>query len=136
MSALSAARRVRARFISFGFWTSAVAFVVIEGDALLDQSEIGHASTLFMLGTACLAAAACLGLFAIITMSVLIQVGVFKVTKWRTGKPFRVFKIAPLQHHFEQVGWAETTIVVRFWLIAGMFVALGLGIFYVAWFPK
>ncbi len=53
-----------------------------------------------------------------------------------TGKPYRVFKIAPLQHHFEQVGWAETTIVVRFWLIAGMFVALGLGIFYVGWFPK
>jgi phospho-N-acetylmuramoyl-pentapeptide-transferase len=76
------------------------------------------------------------GLFVIITMSVVIQVGVFKATKWRTGKPFRVFKIAPLQHHFEQVGWAETTIVVRFWLIAGMFVALGLGIFYVAWFPK
>ena len=76
------------------------------------------------------------GLFVIITMSVVIQVGVFKVTKFKTGKPFRVFKIAPLQHHFEQVGWAETTIVVRFWLIAGMFVALGLGIFYVAWFPK
>src|SRR5487761_1542469 len=76
------------------------------------------------------------GLFVIITLSVVIQVGVFKVTKFKTGKPFRVFKIAPLQHHFEQVGWAETTIVVRFWLIAGMFVALGLGIFYVAWFPK
>ena len=76
------------------------------------------------------------GLFVIITMSVVIQVGVFKVTKFKTGKPFRVFKIAPLQHHFEQVGWAETTIVVRFWLIAGMFVALGLGIFYVSWFPR
>jgi phospho-N-acetylmuramoyl-pentapeptide-transferase len=76
------------------------------------------------------------GLFVIITMSVVIQVGVFKVTKYKSGKPFRVFKIAPLQHHFEQVGWAETTIVVRFWLIAGMFVALGLGIFYVGWFPK
>jgi phospho-N-acetylmuramoyl-pentapeptide-transferase len=71
------------------------------------------------------------GLFVIITMSVVIQVGVFKVTKFKTGKPYRVFRIAPLQHHFEQVGWAETTIVVRFWLIAGMFVALGLGIFYV-----
>ena len=76
------------------------------------------------------------GLFVIITMSVVIQVGVFKVTRWRTGKPYRVFRMTPLQHHFEQVGWAETTIVVRFWLIAGMFVALGLGIFYVAWFPK
>ena len=76
------------------------------------------------------------GLFVIITMSVVIQVSVFKATKFKTGKPYRVFRMAPLQHHFEQVGWAETTIVVRFWLIAGMFVALGLGIFYVAWFPK
>ncbi len=70
------------------------------------------------------------GLFVIITLSVVIQVGSFKLT----GK--RVFRMAPLQHHFELAGWAETTIVVRFWLIAGMFVALGLGIFYVGWFPK
>ena len=69
------------------------------------------------------------GLFVIITMSVVIQVGSFKL------RHKRVFKMAPLQHHFELVGWAETTIVVRFWLIAGMFVAGGLGIFYVAWFP-
>jgi phospho-N-acetylmuramoyl-pentapeptide-transferase len=76
------------------------------------------------------------GLFVIVTLSVVIQVGVFKVTKFRGGKPYRVFRMAPLQHHFEQLGWAETTIVVRFWLIAGMFVAAGLGIFYVGWFPK
>jgi hypothetical protein len=61
------ARRVRGRFISFGFWTSVATFVVIEGDAILDQSEIGHASSLFMFGTACLAAAACIALFAIVT---------------------------------------------------------------------
>jgi phospho-N-acetylmuramoyl-pentapeptide-transferase len=76
------------------------------------------------------------GLFVIITLSVAIQVSVFKVSKLKTGRPIRVFRMAPLQHHFEQVGWAETTIVVRFWLIAGIFVALGLGIFYVGWFPK
>jgi phospho-N-acetylmuramoyl-pentapeptide-transferase len=76
------------------------------------------------------------GLFVIIVMSDVIQIGVFKITKLRTGRPVRVFRMAPLQHHFELVGWAETTIVVRFWLIAGMFVALGLGIFYVGWFPK
>jgi phospho-N-acetylmuramoyl-pentapeptide-transferase len=70
------------------------------------------------------------GLFVIITMSVVIQVGSYKLRRKR------VFKMAPLQHHFELVGWAETTIVVRFWLIAGMFVAAGLGIFYVGWFPK
>ena len=66
------------------------------------------------------------GLFVIITLSVVIQVGSFKLT----GR--RVFRMAPLQHHFELVGWAETTIVVRFWIIAGICVALGLGIFYVA----
>ena len=51
------------------------------------------------------------GLFVIITLSVIIQVGSFKMT----GK--RVFRMAPLQHHFELLGWAETTIVIRFWLI-------------------
>jgi len=70
------------------------------------------------------------GLFVIITLSVIIQVGSFKMT----GR--RVFKMAPLQHHFELIGWAETTIVVRFWLIAGLFVALGLGIFYIEWLPS
>jgi phospho-N-acetylmuramoyl-pentapeptide-transferase len=70
------------------------------------------------------------GLFVIITLSVMIQVGSFKLT----GR--RVFKMAPLQHHFELIGWAETTIVIRFWLIAGLFVAFGLGIFYVEWLPS
>jgi phospho-N-acetylmuramoyl-pentapeptide-transferase len=67
------------------------------------------------------------GLFVLITLSVMIQVGSFKLT----GK--RVFRMAPLQHHFELMGWAETTIVVRFWLIAGIFVALGLCVFYIEW---
>jgi len=70
------------------------------------------------------------GLFVIITMSDVIQVGYFKMTRRR------VFKMAPLQHHFEMLGWAETTIVIRFWLISGLCVALGLGIFYVAWLPR
>jgi phospho-N-acetylmuramoyl-pentapeptide-transferase len=69
------------------------------------------------------------GLFVIIAMSVIVQVGSFKMT----GR--RVFRMAPLQHHFELLGWEETTIVIRFWLIAGLFVALGLGIFYVEWLP-
>jgi phospho-N-acetylmuramoyl-pentapeptide-transferase len=69
------------------------------------------------------------GLFVVIILSVIIQVGSFKMT----GR--RVFRMAPLQHHFELLGWAETTIVVRFWLIAGLFIAAGLGIFYVAWLP-
>jgi phospho-N-acetylmuramoyl-pentapeptide-transferase len=69
------------------------------------------------------------GLFVIITLSVVIQVGSFKLT----GK--RVFRMAPLQHHFELIGWAETTIVIRFWMLAGLFIALGLGIFYIEWLP-
>jgi len=70
------------------------------------------------------------GLFVVIARSVIIEVGSFKMT----GR--RVFRMAPLQHHFELLGWAETTIVIRFWLICGLFVALGLGIFYVEWMPK
>lgn len=70
------------------------------------------------------------GLFVLITLSVIIQVGFFKLTRRR------VFKMAPLQHHFELSGWAETTIVIRFWIIAALAVALGLGIFYVEWMPK
>jgi len=67
------------------------------------------------------------GLFAIITLSVIIQVGSFKLTRRR------VFRMAPLQHHFELVGWAEVTIVTRFWIVASLFVGLGLGIFYSEW---
>lgn len=63
-------------------------------------------------------------LFVIITMSVIIQVGFFKMT----GR--RVFRMAPLQHHFELAGWGEVTIVIRFWIIAGIGVATGLGLFY------
>jgi phospho-N-acetylmuramoyl-pentapeptide-transferase len=84
---------------------------VLAGLAIVSRTEL----LLILLG----------GLFIVITLSVVIQVGSFKLT----GK--RVFRMAPLQHHFELAGWAETTIVVRFWLIAGMLVALGLAIFYV-----
>jgi phospho-N-acetylmuramoyl-pentapeptide-transferase len=70
------------------------------------------------------------GLFVVIALSVILQVGSYKMI----GR--RVFRMAPLQHHFELLGWAETTIVIRFWLIAGLFVALGLGIFYIEWVPK
>ncbi|CAB5240711.1 unannotated protein [freshwater metagenome] len=68
------------------------------------------------------------GLFVIITGSVIIQTLYFKITG---GK--RVFKMAPLQHHFELLGWGEVTIVLRFWIIAGLGVALGLGLFYAQW---
>jgi phospho-N-acetylmuramoyl-pentapeptide-transferase len=68
------------------------------------------------------------GLFAIITLSVILQVGYFKATG---GK--RLFRMAPLHHHFELLGWAEVTIVIRFWIISGICVATGLGLFYAEW---
>jgi phospho-N-acetylmuramoyl-pentapeptide-transferase len=67
------------------------------------------------------------GLFVLITLSVIIQVSSFRMT----GK--RVFKMAPLQHHFELKGWSEVLIVVRFWIIQGLCVAVGLGLFYAGW---
>ena len=68
------------------------------------------------------------GLFVIISASVILQVVYFKLTG---GK--RIFKMAPLQHHFELMGWGEVTIVLRFWIIAGLCVAAGLGLFYAQW---
>ena len=71
------------------------------------------------------------GLFVIITMSVLIQTVYFKLSG---GK--RVFKMAPLHHHFELIGWEQITIVIRFWIIGGLSVAAGLGLFYAQWVAK
>lgn len=68
------------------------------------------------------------GLYVMETMSDILQVGYFKATK---GK--RLFKMAPIHHHFELLGWAEVTVVTRFWIIAGLCVAVSLAIFYAEW---
>jgi phospho-N-acetylmuramoyl-pentapeptide-transferase len=73
------------------------------------------------------------GIFVIVTGSVVIQRVFFKITKWRTGTGKRVFLMSPLHHHFELKGWAEITIVVRFWIIASLCVISGVGLFYVEW---
>jgi phospho-N-acetylmuramoyl-pentapeptide-transferase len=85
----------------------------IAGLAILSRTEL----LLILIG----------GLFVIVTLSVIIQVGSYKLT----GK--RVFRMAPLQHHFELLGWAEATIVIRFWIIAGLSVGAALGVFYYEW---
>ncbi|MFQ5947246.1 MAG: phospho-N-acetylmuramoyl-pentapeptide-transferase [Acidimicrobiia bacterium] len=64
------------------------------------------------------------GLYVIITLSVILQVGSYRMF----GR--RIFKMAPLHHHFELKGWPETTVIVRFWILAGISVAVGLGLFY------
>ncbi len=70
------------------------------------------------------------GLFAVVTLSGIIQTGWFKYTRRRTGTGRRVFKMSPIHHHFELSGWQEITIIVRFWIIAGLAVAFGTGLFY------
>ena len=64
------------------------------------------------------------GLFVAEALSVMIQVAHFK----RTGK--RVFLMAPLHHHFEKKGWSETKVVIRFWIISGVFAAIGFSLFF------
>ena len=85
----------------------------IAGLAILTRTEI----LLVLLG----------GLFLVITMSVVLQVAGFKLTRKR------LFRMAPLQHHFEMLGWHEITIVIRFWIVAGLGVAGGLAAFYAEW---
>ena len=71
---------------------------------------IRHEIVLFIMG----------GIFVLETVSVILQVGYFKLT----GK--RIFRMAPIHHHYEQLGWAEQTIVIRFWIIAVILALIGL----------
>ena len=70
------------------------------------------------------------GLFVLETTSVIMQVIAFR------GFRRRIFKMAPLHHHFELGGWPEFTVIVRFWIIAGLAAALGLGLFYAEFLSK
>ena len=71
------------------------------------------------------------GMFVLETVSVVLQVGFFKLSKGR-----RIFRMAPLHHHFEMLGWEQVTVVIRFWIITGLFVATGLGVFYAEWVAR
>ncbi|WP_370248659.1 phospho-N-acetylmuramoyl-pentapeptide-transferase [Nocardioides sp.] len=73
------------------------------------------------------------GVFVMETVSVMLQVGTFKITKRTTGTGRRLFRMAPLHHHFEMLGWEQITVVIRFWIITGILVAAGLGLFYAEW---
>ena len=83
---------------------------LLAGIAILSRTEL----LLVVLG----------GLFVVETLSVILQIGFFKLTRKR------VFNMAPIHHHFELAGWVENTVIVRFWIIAGLAVAFGLGLFY------
>jgi phospho-N-acetylmuramoyl-pentapeptide-transferase len=64
------------------------------------------------------------GLFVVETLSVIVQVGAFRLFQRR------VFRMAPIHHHFELLGWPETTVIIRFWILAGMLTALAMGFYY------
>jgi len=67
------------------------------------------------------------GLFVVEALSVVLQVAVFRTSRRR------LFRMAPFHHHFELAGWAETTVIIRFWLLGGICCMLGLGLFYSDW---
>lgn len=64
------------------------------------------------------------GLYVVETVSVMLQIASYRIAHRR------VFKMAPIHHHFELMGWPETTVIIRFWIIAGALTAFGLGLFY------
>jgi phospho-N-acetylmuramoyl-pentapeptide-transferase len=64
------------------------------------------------------------GLFVLETLSVILQVASFRLMRRR------IFRMAPIHHHFELLGWPETTVIIRFWILAGLFTSLALGAFY------
>jgi len=66
------------------------------------------------------------GIFVVEALSVMLQVSYFKYTKKRFGEGRRLFKMAPLHHHFEKSGWKETQVVVRFWIITMLLCLIGL----------
>jgi len=66
------------------------------------------------------------GIFVVEALSVIVQVSWFKYTKKKFGAGRRLFKMAPLHHHFEKIGWKETQVVVRFWIITMLLCLVGL----------
>jgi phospho-N-acetylmuramoyl-pentapeptide-transferase len=67
------------------------------------------------------------GVFVWELLSVVIQVGYFKATRSRYGEGRRFFLMAPIHHHFQKLGWPETKIVLRFWILSLIFALAGLG---------
>ena len=66
------------------------------------------------------------GIFVVEALSVMVQVSYFKYTKKKYGQGRRILRMAPLHHHFEKIGWPETQVVVRFWIITMLLCLVGL----------
>jgi phospho-N-acetylmuramoyl-pentapeptide-transferase len=125
------AAAIAAACIGFLWWNAKPARIIM-GD--VGSLAIGGAlAGLAIMSRTELLMAVIAGLFVLETLSVLVQMSYFKLTKRLTGTGRRVFRIAPVHHHFEHLGWDEVTVVIRFWIIGGICVAAGLGIFYASW---
>ena len=111
--------------LGFLWWNAAPAKIFM-GDAG-SQALGGGLAAMALLTNTHLLLVVLGGLYVVVTLSVIIQVFSFRVF----GR--RVFRMAPIHHHFELKGWAETTVIVRFWILAGIMVAIGVGIFYADW---
>ena len=108
--------------LGFLWWNAAPAKIIM-GDTG-SQALGGATAALALLTNTHLLLAVLGGLYVLETASVILQVVSFR------GFGKRIFRMAPLHHHFELKGWPETTVIIRFWILAGLFVALGLGLFY------
>lgn len=125
LSALDLARFAAAMAgasLGFLWWNTAPARIFM-GD-VGSQSLGGGLAALALLTNTHLLLPILGGLFVFETVTVILQIASFRIF----GK--RIFRIAPIHHHFERVGWPETTIIVRFWILSALGVAAGLGIFY------
>lgn len=125
------ATAITAACIGFLWWNAKPARIIM-GD--VGSLAIGGAlAGLAIMSRTELLMAVIAGLFVLETLSVLLQMSYFKLSRRLTGTGRRIFRIAPIHHHFEHLGWEEVTVVIRFWIIGGIFVATGLGIFYASW---
>ena len=116
------AAALAAAALGFLWWNAAPAKIIM-GDTG-SQALGGAMAALALLTNTHLLLAVLGGLYVVETTSVILQVISFR--GW--GK--RIFRMAPIHHHFELKGWPETTVIIRFWIISALFVALALGIFY------
>jgi phospho-N-acetylmuramoyl-pentapeptide-transferase len=111
--------------IGFLWWNAAPARIIM-GDT--GSLAIGAAlSGLALLTNTQLLLPIIGGLFVFETLSVIIQVFAFRVFHRR------VFRMAPIHHHYELADWPETTVIIRFWILAGLATSLGLGLYYADW---
>lgn len=109
--------------VGFLWWNAAPAQIFM-GDT--GSLAIGAALATLALGTnTVLLLPVIAGLFVIETLSVILQVGTFRLLGGR-----RIFRMAPIHHHFELAGWPETTVIIRLWIFAGLCTGLAIGLFY------